>query len=107
MISYKQSIKILKKSKIFIKDEIIKTNNCLNRVVAHNIKSNTNNPSADNAAFDGFVINSNETKNLSKKNNKLFKIEGIIAAGDKPKHKTIKKFQTFVIMTGGLIPKGF
>jgi len=107
MISYKESIKILKKSNIFIKDEIIKTNDCLNRVVAHDIKSNVNNPSADNAAFDGYVVNSNETKNLSKKNNKLFKIEGIIAAGDKPKNKKIKKFQTFEIMTGGLIPKGF
>ena len=107
MISYKKSIRILKKSKIFIQDEIIKTDNCLNRVVAYNIKSSVNNPSADNAAFDGFVVNSNETKNLSKKNDKLFRIVGIIAAGDKPKKKKIKKFQTFEIMTGGLIPKGF
>ena len=67
MISYKESIKILKKSNIFIKDEIIKTNDCLNRVVAHDIKSNVNNPMADNAAFDGFAINSKDTKNLNKK----------------------------------------
>ena len=107
MISYKESIKILKKSKIFIQDEIIKTNNCLNRVVAHNIKCKAINPSADNAAFDGFVVNSNETKDLSKKNNKLFRIVGTIAAGDKPKKIKNKKFQTFEIMTGGLIPKGF
>ena len=71
MISYKQSIRILKKSKIFIKNEIVKTNNCLNRIVANTIKSNANNPSGDNAAFDGFVINSSETNNLSKKNNRL------------------------------------
>ena len=107
MISYKESIKILKKSNIFIKDEIIKTNDCLNRVVAHDIKSNVNNPSADNAAFDGYVVNSNETKKLNKKNNKLFRIIGTIAAGDKPINKKIKRFQTFEIMTGGLIPKGF
>jgi len=107
MISYKQSIEILRKSKISIKDEIIKTNNCLNRVVAHTIKSNTNNPSGNNAAFDGFVIRSSETRNLSKKNNRLFKILGTIAAGDKPKNKKIKKFQSYEIMTGGLIPKGF
>ena len=107
MISYKQALKILKKSKILIKNEIIKTNDCLNRVVANTIKSNTNNPSEDNAAFDGFVINSKETKKLNKRNNKLFKIIGTIAAGDKPKNKKIKRFQTFEIMTGGLIPKGF
>ena len=107
MISYKQSIKILKKSKIFIKNEIVKTNNCLNRVAANTIKSKANNPLGDNAAFDGFVINSSETNDLSKKNNRLFKILGTIAAGDKPKNIKIKKFQTFEIMTGGLIPKGF
>ena len=107
MISYKQSIEILKKSKIFIKNETIITDNCLNRVVANSVKSKANNPSADNSAFDGFVIRSSETKNLSKKNKKLFKILGIIAAGDKPKNKKYKKFQTFEVMTGGLIPKGF
>ena len=107
MISYKQSQIILKNSKIKIKDEIIKTNNCLNRVSSSNINSNVNNPLGDNAAFDGYAINSKDTKNLSKKNTKLFKILGIVAAGDKPYHKKIKKFQTVEIMTGGLLPKGF
>ena len=107
MISYKQSQIILKNSKIKIKDEIIKTNNCLNRVSSSNINSNVNNPLGDNAAFDGYAINSKDTKNLSKKNTKLFKILGIVAAGDKPYHKKIKKFQTIEIMTGGLLPKGF
>ena len=39
MISYNQSIKILKKSIIEIKDEIIKTDKCLNRVTAENVKN--------------------------------------------------------------------
>ena len=105
MISYKQSINIIKKSKIVIKDEIIKSNDCVNRVVATNIFSSANNPLADNAAFDGFAINSKDTKNLDKNKNKLFKILGTIAAGDKPFTKKIKKFQTLEIMTGGIIPK--
>ena len=67
MINYKQSIKILKRSKIKIKNEIVKSNDCLNRVVAINIFSKKNNPLADNAAFDGFAINSKDTKNLTKK----------------------------------------
>ena len=107
MISYNQSIKILNKSIIKIKNETIKTNKCLNRVTANTIKSKVNNPSGNNAAFDGFVIKSSETNNLTNKNNRLFRILGTIAAGDKPKNKKIKKFQTFEIMTGGLIPKGF
>ena len=107
MISYKQSINELKKSKILIKDEIIKSVNCLNRVSASNIFNKANNPAADNAAFDGFAINSYDTKNLSKKKSKLFKIIGSVAAGDKPLNKKLKNFQTVEIMTGGIIPKGF
>ena len=107
MITYNQSIKILNKSIIKIEDETIKIEKCLNRITVNTIKSKVNNPSGDNAAFDGFVISSNDTKNLSKKNNKLFRILGTVAAGDKPKNNRIKKFQTFEIMTGGLIPKGF
>ena len=107
MISYKQSKRILKNSRIRIKDEIIRTNNCLNRISSENIKSNANNPLGDNAAFDGYAINSKDTKNLNKKKIKLFKILRTVAAGDKPNHKKIKRFQTVEIMTGGLLPKGF
>ena len=107
MISYKQSRNKLKRSKIIIKDEIIKSSNCLNRVSASNIFSKSNNPAADNAAFDGFAINSKDTKNLNKEKGQPFKILKTIAAGDKPWIKKLKKFQTVEIMTGGIIPKGF
>ena len=92
MISYKKSRNILKKSKIKIDDEIIKINNCINRVTANNIFSKVNNPAADNAAFDGYVINSKDTKNLNKKK-RLFKIIGTIAAGDKTIEKKSKEFK--------------
>ena len=107
MISYKQSRYKLKKSKILIKDEIIKSINSLNRVSASNILSKANNPAADNAAFDGFAINSKDTNNLNKKKSKLFKILGTVTAGDKPFNKKLKKFQAVEIMTGGIIPNGF
>ena len=94
MISYKQSRNKLKRSKIIIKDEIIKSSNCLNRVSASNIFSKSNNPAADNAAFDGFAINSKDTKNLNKEKGQPFKILKTIAAGDKPWIKRLKKFQT-------------
>ena len=66
MISYKQSRNILKKSKIMIGSEILKSDNCLNRVSASNIFCKFNNPTVNNSAFDGYAINSIETKNLSK-----------------------------------------
>src|SRR6056300_692745 len=86
MISYKNSKKILKKGIINIKDEKIKSINSLNRVLSSNIYSSIDYPAGDNAAFDGFAINSNDTKNIKKK---------------------ISKFNAVEIMTGGILPKGF
>ena len=107
MISYQYSKRILKKATIKIKDENIKSTNSLNRVVSKNVYSGINYPSGDNAAFDGYAINSNDTKNIKKNSPKKFKIIGLIAAGNKPFKKKIKKYDTVEIMTGGIIPKGF
>ena len=107
MISYKSSKYILKKGIIKIKDEKLKSTNSLNRVASTNIYSSINYPSGDNAAFDGFAINSNDTNDFKKNSNKKFKIVGLIAAGFKPLKKKIHKFDTVEIMTGGIIPKGF
>ena len=67
MISYDQSKKILKKAKIKINEEKINSIKSLNRVVSSNVYSNINYPTGDNAAFDGFAINSKDTKNIKKK----------------------------------------
>ena len=56
MISFKNSRRILKKSKIKIDNEILDVDNCINRVSADNIFSKVNNPAADNAAFDLSLI---------------------------------------------------
>ena len=107
MISYQYSKRILKKATIKIKDEVIKNTNSLNRVVSKNVYSGINYPSGDNAAFDGYAINSNDTKDIKKNLPKKFKIIGLIAAGNKPLKKKVKKYDTVEIMTGGIIPKGF
>ena len=67
MISYNRAKKILKSSKIKIQNELIKSSDCLNRVTAQDILSKSNNPAGDNAAFDGYAINSKDTNNLDKK----------------------------------------
>lgn len=103
MINYNQATAILNKAKIKISDEIINTTDSLNRVSALNIKSQSNHPADNNAAFDGFAVRSKDTKNFSQK----FRIIGSIAAGNKPFKKKIKKFDAVEIMTGGIIPQGF
>ena len=107
MISYQYSKKILKKAVIKIKDESIKSLNSLNRVSSKNIYCGINYPTGDNAAFDGYAINSNDSKKIKKNFPKKFKITGLVAAGNKPFKKKIKKFDAVEIMTGGIIPKGF
>jgi molybdopterin molybdotransferase len=107
MIKYKSAEKILLNAKIDIKNEKINCFNSLNRVSASNIISSSNYPSANNAAFDGFAINSKETFELNKNNEKKFKILKTIAAGDNPKINKVKKFETVEIMTGAIIPKNF
>jgi molybdopterin molybdotransferase len=107
MINYKQAKKILFKSKIKIKDEIINSSKSLNRIILSDIYSTANYPAGTNAAFDGFAINSNETKKLNKKNSQNFKILKTISAGDNPKLNKVKKFETVEVMTGALIPKNF
>ena len=107
MISYEQSKKILKNAIIEIKDESVVSVNSLNRVTSSNIYSSMNYPADDNAAFDGFAINSKDTKKINKNLPKEFRIIGSIAAGAKPFKKKFKKFNAVEIMTGGILPKGF
>ena len=66
MISYERSKKILKKAKIKIKDETINSVNSLHRLVSSNVCSTINYPTGDNAAFDGYAINSKDTIRLKK-----------------------------------------
>ena len=66
MINYKEAKKILIKSKIKIKDEIINSSKSLNRINVIDIYSVVNYPAGTNAAFDGFAINSKDTNKLNK-----------------------------------------
>ena len=107
MINYKVAKKILIKSKIKIKNQTINSLKSLNRVCAKDVYSSVNYPAGNNTAFDGYAINSKDTASLNKKNLKKFKILKTIAAGDNPKIKNVKKFQTVEVMTGALISKPF
>ena len=107
MIRYQKAIKIINKFFINLPDEKISTLNSLNRVCAKNILSPTKNPLSDNTAFDGFALLSKETKGLSKKRTKKFKILKSIGAGDNPKIKNYQKNSSVEIMTGAIIPKPF
>ena len=107
MNSYKSALSKLKRNKILIKDEIVSIKDSLNRVSTSDIFSPVNYPACDNTAFDGYAVNSKETKSLSGKNIKKFKIIKTIAAGDNPNINKIPKYSTIEVMTGAIIQKPF
>jgi molybdopterin molybdotransferase len=107
MIDYKQAKKILIKSKIKIKDELVDSSKSINRINVVDIHCTVSYPAGTNAAFDGFAIKSKETNKLNKKNSQNFKILKTISAGDSPKLNKVKKYETVEVMTGALIPKDF
>ena len=107
MINYQRAIKIINKVSLNLSNEKISIPDSLNRVCAKNILSASTNPSANNTAFDGFAVLAKETKGLSKKKVKKFKILKTIGAGDNPKIKKYQKNSSVEIMTGGIVPKPF
>ena len=107
MIKYQKAIKIINKVSLNLPDEKISTLDSLNRVCAKNILSSTKNPLSNNTAFDGFAILSRETRGLSQRKVKKFKILRSIGAGDNPKIKNYQKNSSVEIMTGAIIPKPF
>ena len=107
MIKYQEAIKIINKISLNLPDEKISTLDSLNRVCAKNIISPSKNPLSDNTAFDGFALLAKETRGLSQKKVKKFKILKTIGAGDNPKINNYLKNSSVEIMTGGIVPKPF
>jgi len=107
MINYQKAIKIINKVSLNLPNEKISIPDSLNRVCAKNILSPSTNPLANNTAFDGFAVLAKETKGLSKKKVKKFKILKTIGAGDNPRIKNYQKNSSVEIMTGGIVPKPF
>ncbi len=107
MITYSEAISLIDKISLKLSDESISILKALNRVTSEDILSPSKNPSANNSAFDGFAVLTEETKGLTKKNTKKFKILKTIAAGDNPRLDNYEKNSTVEVMTGGLVPEQF
>jgi len=107
MISYKEALRKLSRSKLSIRSEKILSKDSLNRICSENVYSRFNYPAADNTALDGFAINSNESNKSSKRNTIKLKILKTLSAGNNPNIKKITKFSCIEVMTGAIIKKPF
>ena len=103
MNSYKAAISKLNNNPLKIGSEIVSIKDALNRISSKEVIAKSDYPSDGNTAFDGFAVNSKETKNTFQK----FKILKTIAAGDNPYIKKVNKLSCIEVMTGAIIKKPF
>ena len=103
MNSYKAAISKLNNNSLKIGSEIVSIKDALNRISSKEVIAKSDYPADDNTAFDGFAVNSKETKNTLQK----FKILKTIAAGDNPYIKKVPKLSCIEVMTGAIIKKPF
>ncbi len=103
MNSYKAAINKLNNNPLKIGDEFVSIKEALNRISSKEVAAQSDYPADDNTAFDGFAVNSKETKNKAQK----FKIIKTLAAGDKPYIKKVSKLSCIEVMTGAIIKKPF
>ena len=103
MNSYKAAINKLNNNPLKISDELVSIKDALNRISSKEVVAQSDYPADDNTAFDGFAVNSKETKNKAQK----FKIIKTLAAGDNPYIKKVPKLSCIEVMTGAIIKKPF
>ena len=103
MNSYKAAISKLNNNSLKIGSEIVSIKDALNRISSKEVIAKSDYPADDNTAFDGYAVNSKETKNTFQK----FKILKTIAAGDNPYIKKVPKLSCIEVMTGAIIKKPF
>jgi len=105
MIKVEDALKIVLRCIRILNSETVKLVDSLGRVLAEDIRSDSNIPGFDNSAMDGYAVKSLDTKGARKDNPKVLDVADDIKAGDMPK-KIVRPGQAIRIMTGAPIPKG-
>ena len=98
MISYEEAFKIIMNSTFTLEEESVELAQCLNRVLAEDIKSDIDMPPFNKSAMDGYACRREDL------HESLTVIE-TIPAGYRPQ-KTVQKNECSKIMTGSIVPEG-
>jgi len=78
---------------------------CLGQVLAEDVYSTIDVPPLDNAAMDGYAVQSKDTRNASRESPRFLSVIGMVAAGSASKH-SVRPGTAIRIMTGAPVPKG-
>lgn len=103
MISVKQAQTKLIRSVRILRRISVNLSDALGYVLAEDVRSSIDLPSADNSAADGFAIHFADLDQAS--HSCGLKISGVIKAGDL-KNPKLERGEAYRIMTGARIPKG-
>ncbi|MBI2082182.1 MAG: molybdopterin molybdotransferase MoeA [Deltaproteobacteria bacterium] len=106
MISAHEAQNIILEKTSRLGNEEVPLSLSLHRYLAEPITAPIDLPPFDNAAMDGFAIQSGDTKTASAQNPVTLKVVGTIAAGDAPSQAVLKSGEYFRIMTGAPVPDG-
>lgn len=90
---------------VALKNETIKTEDGLQRVIAKDIIANEEIPAFTRSTVDGFAVNSRDTYGASEAIPAFFEIIGEIKMGKSADYH-LKKGQVCLIHTGGMLPAG-
>lgn len=90
---------------VALKNETIKTEDGLQRVIAKDIIANEEIPAFTRSTVDGFAVNSRDTYGASEAIPAFFEIIGEIKMGKSADYQ-LKKGQVCLIHTGGMLPAG-
>ncbi len=101
-IGYKQALNLLLSltDHIKLQNETLPLQRCLDRVLSAKVISLIDNPPHDVSSMDGFAVNS-----LNYKENQVFRVVGISAAGN-PTNAKITSNEAVRIFTGAKLPEG-
>lgn len=98
MISFEQAFAIIMNSTFTLDVESVTLNHSLNRILACDVRSDTDMPPFNRAAMDGYACRRADWQ-------EELSIVEIIPAGHSPQ-KTIQKNECAKIMTGAIVPQG-
>jgi molybdopterin molybdotransferase len=106
MLTADNALKVILDSVFPLKDiDTIELKNSLGRTLAQDVKTDSDLPSFNNSAMDGYAIISEDTKNATINNPVILKIVDEIPAGH-CSQKILNHTEAMRIMTGAPVPKG-
>jgi len=105
MIKVEDALKTILKSVKTLEAERVKLTDALERVLAEDIRSDSDIPGWDNSAMDGYAVRFLDLRGASRSRPKILQVIKDLKAGDTTK-KAVKSNQAIRIMTGAPMPKG-